>query len=645
MGVIREVLFRRSVFFKQGGMSRYFCSRLMVFGTLFSLFALVGCKTTSTYRMEADGVAETIIEQKQEQLLRETGDFSIERPSDILRRRLLIEQKLPYYGEASLGSDALEPVPHWPEKDYPKFETSSETVVPMESGQPLQLSLIQALQVAAQNSHDYQTKKEALFRKALDLDLEANDFGFIWGGDVQSQYTADKSGTEAVKGFENSGSLSLSKVLYNGVQITTALAIDLVKLLTQGETSSFGITGDASISIPLLRGAGKHIVTEPLTQAERNVVYAIYEFERYKKTFAVDIARNYLDVLRQLDQVDNNAESYRSLITSARRTRRLADAGRADAVDVGRAEQDELRARERWIGAMMQYENRLDSFKMAIGIPPDTAMELDRGELERLKAYVWEIIPNIDHGAVSFAEEGEDSADAEIVLKKPDRENAGPLEMDEPLAIALGFDHRVDLRISEGKVYDGQRKVVVMADALGAELTLFGQASFGESRSLLSAGLEDASLRGDSGIYTGLFTLDLPFERTAERNAYRNSLIDLEQAVRDFQMTEDDIKFSILTALRGMVEGREALSIQTNAVAVAEERVKSTEMFYEAGRTQLREVQDAQDSWLTTKNSLTAAVVDYRMAELEFQRDTGILKIDEKGLFVEYHPGGKENDQ
>jgi len=617
----------------------------MVFGILFTLFALVGCKTTSKYRMEADRVAETIIEKKQEQLLGETGDFSIERPSEILRRRLFTEQELPYYGEASLGTDVLEPIPHWPEKDYPKFETSSETVVSMESGKPFQVSLIQALQVAAQNSHDYQTRKEALFRKALDLDLEANDFGFIGRGDVQSLYTADKSGVVAIEGSENSGSLSLSKALYNGAQITTALALDFVKLLTQGETSSSGITGDASISIPLLRGAGKHIVTEPLTQAERNVVYAIYEFERYKKTFAVDIARSYLDVLRQLDQVDNNAESYKSLITSARRTRRLADAGRADAVDVGRAEQDELRARERWIGAMMQYENRLDSFKMAIGIPPDTDMELDRGELERLKAYVTETIPNIAHGAVSFAEEGEDSADAEIVLKKPDRENAGPLEMDEPLAISLGFDHRLDLRISDGKVYDGQRSVVVMADALGAEMTLFGQASFGKSRSLVSAGLPDVSLRGDSGIYTGLFTLDLPLERTAERNAYRNSLINLEQAVRDFQMTEDDIKFSILTALRGMVEAREALSIQTNAVAVAEERVKSTEMFYEAGRTQLREVQDAQDSWLTTKNSLTAAVVDYRMAELEFQRDTGILKIDEKGLFMEYHPGGKENDQ
>ena len=150
MGAIREVLSYRSLFFSHYGVSRYFRSMIMVFGIFIILFALVGCKTTSKYRMEADRVAETIIEKTQEQLLHETGDFSIERPSDILRRRLLIEQELPYYGEASLGSDALEPVPHWPEKDYPKFGASSETVVSMESAQPFQLSLIQALQVAAQ---------------------------------------------------------------------------------------------------------------------------------------------------------------------------------------------------------------------------------------------------------------------------------------------------------------------------------------------------------------------------------------------------------------------------------------------------------------------------------------------------------------
>ncbi len=58
-------------------------------------------------------------------------------------------------------------------------------------------------------------------------------------------------------------------------------------------------------------------------------------------------------------------------------------------------------------------------------------------------------------------------------------------------------------------------------------------------------------------------------------------------------------------------------------------------MFYEVGRTKLSEVQDAKDLGLTIKNSLTAVVMDDRMTELEFQRDTGLLKIDEKGLFIE----------
>jgi outer membrane protein TolC len=221
----------------------------------------------------------------------------------------------------------------------------------------------------------------------------------------------------------------------------------------------------------------------------------------------------------------------------------------------------------------------------------------------------------------------------------------GPSGMDEIHAIKTGLDHRLDLRVSEGKVFDAQRAVVVKADALRAELTLLGKAQYGESRSLATVYQDDAELRTDKGIYTGLFNLDLPFERRAERNAYRNSYINLERAVRDFQKMEDDVKLSIRDCLRRMEEATEGLRIQTMAVSVAEKRVRSADMFFEAGRAELRDLLDAQEALLTAKNALTAAMVDYRMAELEFQRDTGLLTIDEKGLFQEYNPGGKINDK
>jgi outer membrane protein TolC len=80
--------------------------------------------------------------------------------------------------------------------------------------------------------------------------------------------------------------------------------------------------------------------------------------------------------------------------------------------------------------------------------------------------------------------------------------------------------------------------------------------------------------------------------------------------------------------------------IQAKAVSVAQKRVKSVNMFLEAGRAQIRDLLEAQDALLSAQNSLTAAVVNYRIAELAIQRDTGVLEVDEKGLWKEYIPGG-----
>jgi len=35
---------------------------------------------------------------------------------------------------------------------------------------------------------------------------------------------------------------------------------------------------------------------------------------------------------------------------------------------------------------------------------------------------------------------------------------------------------------------------------------------------------------------------------------------------------------------------------------------------------------------------LTAAVINYRITELELQQDMGLLKVDEKGLWQEFDP-------
>ena len=614
---------------------------LIITLTLFPV--LSGC-SAKHHRLKADKTALSIIKDAQEKNLGKSDDFSIERPSDILRRRLLTEQELAQYGNESLGTDALDKIKHWPEKNYPAPTKSTRVKVEVPADKkPVMLNFTLALQVAAENSFDYQTQKENLFKSALTLDLNRDDYRFNTTIDGESQLSVDKRQADTVKGLEHSGGLGLSKTLRDGSRFAANLAVNLVDLLTQDKSSSSGINADASISIPLLRGSKTYIKSEGLTQAERNVVYTVYEFERYKKTFAVNIASNYYSVLRQIDQMKNSEENYKNTIASARRTRRLADAGRITEIEVDQAVQNELSARNRWISSTEQYKNRMDSFKQQLGLPPDALIELDRSDLDTLIAYISEIVPKTNVEGISEASGKIPPADAVIKLKEPDGSNRGVMELDPDVAVRLGFENRLDLKVSKGKVYDAQRKVIVAADALGTELTLLGKASAGESRSLGTAQMDDGRLRPNMGLYSAILSIDLPIERTAERKAYRESYINLESAVRNFQKLEDDIKLSIRQSLRSMSEARESLKIQNLAVSVAEKREDSTSKFFDAGRAQLRDVLEAQESLLTARNSLTSAVIDYRVAELEFQQNAGLLEIDKNGMIVEYSPEEKTN--
>lgn len=617
-----------------------YLSPLLVFLLLTPLSIFSGC-SAKYHRTKADKTASSIIKKTQEKVLGKSDDFTIERPSDILRRRLLVNQDLSISGDNSLGTDKLKKIKHWPEKNYPASVKSSKTTAPV-SNNPYTITFSQALQIAAENSNEYQTQKETLFQSALTLDLTRNNYSFMADVSGDSSISVDKTGTNGtVKGLEHSGTLSLNKTLKDGSKLAANLAMDLASLLTHEKTSSSGIVADASITIPLLRGSKSYIYSEDLTQAERDVVYSVCDFERYKKTFAVNIAENYLNVLLQIDQVKNAAENYKILISSARRSRRLADAGRLDEIEVDQAVQNELSARSLWISATELYKNRMDSFKQLLGLPPDALIELDRSELDSLISYASKIVPDSGIIDVSETDKKIPPADSSIELKAPDKSNRGPFEMNEKYAIELGLKSRLDLRVQEGKVYDAQRDVIIKADALGTELTLLGQASAGSSRSLSTATMEDAKLSPKKGIYTALLSIDLPFERTSERIAYRESYISLEKAVRSFQSLEDEIKLSIRESLRAMSEARESLKIQKKAVMVAEKRVKSTAMFFESGRSQIRDLLEAQESLLSTRNSLTSAVIDYRLAELEFQQNTGLLKIDSDGQLLEYSPEDK----
>jgi outer membrane protein TolC len=604
-----------------------FIFRRSSFLLLAAALTAAGCQSAADYRRDADLTAYEIIAQKQEEAFGRRESFTIERPAETLRRRLLREQDLP---QAPLppGSDG----------------SAEDQAVPRRGeggGPPLRLDLLQALQVGARNSREYQDRKERVFLAALDLDLEREEFRNSFAGLLEGLLGSSGESGSAVSTAAFAGEGSLVRRLKSGAMLTGLIALDLVKLLTQDRSSSLGIYADATISIPLLRGAGKDIVTEPLTQAERDALYAIWEFERFKKSFAVQTARDYLSVLLAGREVANAEENYRGLITSTRRARRLADAGRLPWFQFDQSLQNELRARDRWVRARVANSRSLDRLKVAIGLPTDAQVELDGAELDDLAATISSPLSSGEHRSGSGSMP---TADAPVELTEPVWEGAGPLAMKEGTALRVALANRLDLRVAQGRVYDARRRVAVRADALRSGLTLHASAATGERRGVGTADLPDAGLALDESRFAALLGLDLPFERTAERDAYRASFIDLEKAIRAVEGLEDQVKLEVRNRLRSLLESREGIIIQRQAVTIAERRVRSTDLLLQAGRAEIRDVLESSEALLNTQNSLAAALVDYRIAEMELQRDLGLLQVDEKGLWKEYDPREEKDE-
>ncbi len=591
--------------------------------TLASLGLTSGCKKPYEYRQEADQRAYELIHKTEKKLFNRESVFTIETAEDQLRRRLMEAQGLPYSCPASLGFENLDKPEFWPEKDYPApVELLADQSLYHE---PLKVSLTDALQMAAAHNFEYQSEKEKVYASALSFDLTEHGFDSIFSaGSEHSLSNINEPNT--VNTLSNTGNIKASKKLANGTEISAGIFVSLAQILTPDKAVGRGTSSEVSITIPLLRGSGEHIVTEGLTQSQRNLIYAVSEFERYKKRFAINIISSYYNVLKQGNQIANAKANYESVKTSAARSRRLAEAGRMTNIERDQAIQDELGARNSWLSSVETYKTTLDSFKNMLGLPTDAKVELDNSELAKVIAYTEEAL-NID-------------LTPERDTKIEFNDIPGPFELDELEAINIALTNRLDIKNAQGKVYDRQRAVVVKADQLRAELTLLGKANFGGSASTNGS---DNGLAFDNGRYQALFTLDLPIERTRERNEYRESYINLQKSVRDLQSLEDQVKLEIRRGLRNLKDQRNSLQIQAESVRLAEDRVRSTNMFLEAGRIQMRDLLDAEKSLLNARNNITASVISYRLAELELQRDMGKLEIDQTGLWLEYKPNHDNN--
>lgn len=472
---------------------------------------------------------------------------------------------------------------------------SPEIFTPEELLEVRVFKLSDALGYAAESARNLQDAKEDLYLAALDLTLERH----LW----TPQWVASLSGEFAdygqVRDFDRAMTLisdvAVSQRLPYGGEVTARIVNRLMRDL--GEHITSGESGDLILSanIPLFRGAGR-VAYESRYQAERELIYAVRLFERFRRTFLVDIAGDYFDLQQAKARVTNAHRSYLSRRDSWRRAEMIHKTRRARSVDdLPRARSSFRSAESALVSAKESYETALDRFKIRIGMEVDALLDV------------------VDQGV------DPESRSLEALLP----------ETDEKAAVQVALQYRLDLLTSADQVDDARRGVVIAKNRILPDLDVVGSVSMATNPNELNS----MSYHTDRTTWRGLIELRMD-DRKAERTDYRASLVLLRRAERAHDQFTDTVRSDVRRGLRRVLQQRDIRQIQEMNVAENAFRHAAAKARFDLGESTNQDVVDADEDLLRARNDLAAAVADYRLAILEFRRDTGSLRITPDGGWI-----------
>ncbi len=460
------------------------------------------------------------------------------------------------------------------------------------------INLQQAVEIATNFNRQYQSQKDSLYLSALSLTGTRYNYARQWFGTIDGTYTDNKSNGDDVE-LATSGGVDQRLLLLDGVLFNIGIAIDWVRFLTGDPGTTLGSVLSGDVTVPLMgAGAGK-VARENLTQAERNVLYDIRAFNRYRKTFVVGIISDYYGVLQARDRVDITEASYKRLIYSTNQLKMEVDVGQRPPSNVDEAMQSLLSAENKLIRDQQSYEQALDRFKIRLSLPTDANIILDQNELTALE---------------------------EIGISEPEYSVAEAIEM----ALA----RRLDLANTRNTLEDAApTKSSSVSSRSRIVPRPYSNSNFCSSTRLSANKTGFDRLQFQKGFYSLGLAANLPFDRKAERNAYREALISMEQRRRGYDDEFENVKLDVRQAYRDLEETAESYRIQQIGLELAERRVEEQKLLLEYGRGTIRLLLETEDDLVGAQNDVTSALVNHTIAKMSFFRDIGILQVKPDGMW------------
>ena len=283
---------------------------------------------------------------------------------------------------------------------------------------PYRLRVNQVVELGLFNSREFQDRREDLYLAALPVTLER--YSFAAQAFATEQLIRDALGSEVRNGRANrwrlDSNVGITRQFATGATMIFELATQVVVNLGSGRPDLAFSTLTFSLAQPLLSGGGFAVTLEPLTQAERNLLYALRSYARFQKLFYValvgrgDYTNNpyglqglaanlgrgvganltarptgYLQTSLRAATLENERKNVAALEQFLKLFQNLQEGGGVNTLQVIRVEQNLLRSRTNVLQSTQQYLDNIDFFKLQLGLPATMAIELDDGPLRPIR--------------------------------------------------------------------------------------------------------------------------------------------------------------------------------------------------------------------------------------------------------------------
>lgn len=450
----------------------------------------------------------------------------------------------------------------------------------------LQLDIASALALAQQFSREYRSAEEDYILAALRLLIERH----LWGPRFFDEVSATAVGRADGGAFDSAlqlvNELTVTQRLPYGGEVSARLLArateDLRELVAGEEVSSAELVLDANL--PLLRGAGL-AARDSRIQAERDLIYAARDFERFRREFLVDIATEFLGLVVQQQSIANAETRLIRLREFLGREEELVDAGRSTRFDAALAAQDVLFAEDDLRSAQESYRFAVDRFKVRLGLPVDEAVV---------------IVPS------------------SLGLPAPAADDAE--------AVRMALAYRLDLQTERDQVSDSLRQIDIAKNQLLPDLNIAGSFSIPTEGGVRRPGL---GITTDESAYAAGITFGLPLDREIERLNLRQAQIAAERSQRDYTEFRDNIVVEVRDSVREIGRAIFSLELQEENIGIARLRLESIEAAPD--RATARDRSDAADDLNQAMNDRDAAVRDLEVAILNYLLNTGTLRVAADG--------------